>query len=349
MTKTRVLIIDDSALMRNLLKDILSSDPEIEVVATASDPYMGWEQIKLTKPDVITLDVEMPRMDGVSFLGRLMAARPTPVVMISSLTERGCATTLQALELGAVDFVTKPKLDMKHGTALLADEILAKVKGARTAVPRPRPGLAAAQPVAKKANTEAMAKTTDMVIAIGASTGGTEAVKDVLTQLPADCHGIVITQHMPPTFTKSFADRLNGLCQIDVKEAVDGDRIRPGLALIAPGGFQMEITRSGAVYSVKVFDGEPVNRHKPSVDVLFDSVARYAGSNAIGVILTGMGGDGGAGMKKMHDAGAHTIAQDEKTSVVFGMPKVAIEKGGVDVILPLDRIASHMMSHLSKV
>ena len=342
MRRVKVLIIDDSALVRQLLTQILGNDPEIEVVGAASDPILAWEKIKTHQPDVLTLDVEMPRMDGLVFLERLMSIKPTPVVMVSSLTEHGCETTLRALELGAVDFVTKPKIDVSTGTVQLADEIVAKVRAAARARVRVRPKNASPSAPAKSPAPAALLRSTQKVIAIGASTGGTEAICDVLTELPSDAPGVVIVQHMPPGFTASFANRLDRTCRIRVKEARDGDRILDGHALLAPGGYHMQVVRSGANYSVQVAMGEPVNRHRPSVDVLFQSCARYLGANVAGVILTGMGGDGARGMQAMHQAGAKTIAQDEASCVVFGMPREAIALGGVDHVLPLGAIAGKL-------
>ncbi|MCP9452497.1 MAG: chemotaxis response regulator protein-glutamate methylesterase [Nitrospira sp.] len=348
MKKIRVLTIDDSALMRQVLATLLSKDPEIEVVGSAPDPYVAREKIKTLHPDVLTLDVEMPKMDGLTFLEKLMRGHPMPVVMVSTLTEAGCETTLRALELGAVDFITKPKLDVQKGMEEIAREVIDKVKAAavaRVKVPRPsfstNPTLKDEwQPVVPAGpGSRAMLKTTDTIIAIGSSTGGTEAVKNILTALPAHTPPILITQHMPPRFTKTWADRLNSLCRISVKEAADGDSVLPGHALVAPGGYHMVLDRNGARYTVRITQDPPVNRHRPSVDVLFDSVARYAGRNSIGVILTGMGGDGAKGLLAMKQAGARTIAQDEATCVVFGMPKEAIKLGGVDKVLPLGDIA----------
>jgi two-component system chemotaxis response regulator CheB len=342
MRRMKVLIIDDSALVRQLLTQILGNDPEIEVVGASSDPILAWEKIKTHQPDVLTLDVEMPRMDGLVFLERLMSVKPTPVVMVSSLTEHGCETTLRALELGAVDFVTKPKIDVSTGTVELADEIVTKVRAAARARVRVRPKNRIPTAPVKSPAPAALLRSTQKVIAIGASTGGTEAIFDVLTELPSDAPGVVIVQHMPPGFTASFANRLDRSCRIRVKEARDGDRILDGHALLAPGGYHMQVVRSGANYSVKVAMGEPVNRHRPSVDVLFHSCARYLGSNVAGVILTGMGADGARGMEAMHQAGAKTIAQDEASCVVFGMPREAIALGGVDHVLPLGAIAGKL-------
>ncbi len=339
MARTRVLICDDSAVMRQLLTEILSQDPEIEVVGVANDPLAARDKIKALSPDVLTLDVEMPRMDGLSFLEKLMRAHPMPVVMVSSLTERGAATTLRAIELGAIDFVTKPKIDVRTGTLDLADEIVQKVKtAARARVRSQAPGSAPARPGPVSVSAGALLKSTHKVIAVGASTGGTEALREFLTPLPSDTPGIVIVQHMPASFTKSFAERLDSQCQMRVKEAQDGDRILPGHVLIAPGDYHMRVQRSGAVYSVKIDQDAPVNRHRPSVDVLFDSCAQSLGANAVGVILTGMGADGAKGMLSMRRAGAHTLAQDEATCVVFGMPREAILAGGVEHTLPLQEL-----------
>jgi len=337
MPRTRVLICDDSAVMRQLLTEILSHDPEIEVVGVAADPMVARDKIKALNPDVLTLDVEMPRMDGLSFLEKLMRARPMPVVMVSSLTERGAATTLRAIELGAVDFVTKPKIDMRTGTLDLADEIVQKVKAAaRARVRVPAPGGVSRATATLHAG--ALIKSTHKVIAVGASTGGTEALREFLAPLPSDTPGIVIVQHMPANFMRSFAKRLDGQCAMRVKEARDGDRILPGHVLIAPGDFHMRVVRSGAVYSVSVLGGEPVNRHRPSVDVLFDSCAQQLGANTVGVILTGMGADGARGMAAMRRAGARTLAQDEASCVVYGMPREAVNAGGVEQSLPLQEL-----------
>lgn len=337
MTKTKVLIVDDSAVMRQILREILSSDPSLEVVGVASDPLVARDKVLRLQPDVMTLDVEMPRMDGLTFLEKLMRAHPMPVVMISSLTDRGCETTLRALELGAVDFVSKPKVDVADGTVQMAAEILEKVKAAAAAkIASVRKKVPAAPP--RVLATQALARTTHQVIAIGASTGGTEALREVLEPLPPDAPGIVMVQHMPEKFTHSFAARLDSLCRVRVKEAEDGDRILPGHALLAPGNYHMEVLRSGAEYRVRVFSGEPVNRHRPSVDVLFRSCARYLGANAVGVILTGMGADGARGLLEMRQAGARTVAQDEASCVVFGMPKEAIALGAAEETLPLSQI-----------
>jgi two-component system chemotaxis response regulator CheB len=343
--KTKVLIVDDSALMRQILTEILSRDPALEVVGSASDPFVAREKIMRLEPDVITLDVEMPRMDGLTFLEKLMRAHPLPVVMVSSLTERSCDTTWRALELGATDFVTKPKLDVQAGTLQMAQEIVDKVKAAARAKVRPahRNSALIAAPQPPAASAALSFRGTHKVVAIGASTGGTEAIREILTRMPADAPGIVMVQHMPEKFTTSFADRLNSLSKVTVSEARDGDRILPGHALLAPGNFHMEVARSGAEYRVRVFAADPVNRHRPSVDVLFASCARQLGGNAVGVILTGMGADGAKEMAAMRRAGAHTIAQDEESCIVFGMPKEAIAMGGATEVLPLDRISAGIL------
>jgi two-component system chemotaxis response regulator CheB len=344
MKKIKVLIVDDSALIRQLLTEILSRDPALEVVGTAPNPLVAREKVLRLEPDVITLDVEMPQMDGLTFLEKLMRAHPIPVVMISSLTERGCDTTLRALELGAVDFVTKPRIDVADGTVQLADEIVEKVKAAaraRVGMPRRR----ADHPPTPLAS-RGLLKTTHKVVAMGASTGGTEALREVLEPLPADTPGIVMVQHMPEKFTRSFAARLDSLCHVRVKEAEDGDRILPGHALLAPGNYHMEVVRSGAEYHVRVFQGDPVNRHRPSVDVLFRSCAQRLGANVVGVILTGMGADGARGLLEMREAGARTIAQDEASSVVFGMPKEAIAMGGAEEVSSLTAIPARILRML---
>ncbi|HMX14742.1 MAG TPA: chemotaxis response regulator protein-glutamate methylesterase, partial [Thauera aminoaromatica] len=351
MAKTRVVVVDDSALVRSLLAEIINRQSDMECVGTASDPLVAREMIRNLDPDVITLDVEMPRMDGIDFLAKLMRLRPMPVVMVSTLTERGAEVTLKALELGAVDFVAKPRIGIADGMKQLAQEITDKVRIAarahvsRLVTPAPAtaaparsggapssstsssPGAAAPAPEAAAASAPLGRLSTEKLIVIGASTGGTEATREVLSSLPADAPGVLITQHMPPGFTKSYAARLNGLCRIAVQEARDGDRILPGHAYIAPGGMHLSVERSGANYIARVRDGEPVNRHKPSVEVLFQSAARIAGRNAIGIMLTGMGADGALGMKAMRDAGAYNFAQDEASCVVFGMPREAIAAG----------------------
>lgn len=346
MNRIRVLIIDDSALMRQVLMSLLSRDRAIEVVGTAPDPYLARDKIKALNPDVLTLDVEMPRMDGLTFLEKLMAARPMPVLMVSSLTEEGCETTLRALELGAVDFFTKPKIDLRESLEEQARLLIDKVKAAaRAKVRGPAAGHAAGTANRALPRASAMIKTTDTIIAVGASTGGTEAIREVLQVMPPDAPPIIITQHMPEQFTRAFANRLNAMCQITVKEAESGDSVIKGQALIAPGGYHMTLVRSGARYHVTLNQDPPVHHHRPSVDVMFHSVARYAGANGVGVILTGMGADGALGMAAMKRAGAFTIAQDEASCVVFGMPKEAIKAGGVDKVLPLADIPGAVLAH----
>lgn len=343
--RSKVLIVDDSALMRQLLTQILGSDPDLEIVGTAGDPYVAREKIKTLNPDVLTLDIEMPRMDGLTFLEKLMRGHPMPVVMISSLTAKGADTTLRALGLGAFDYISKPKVDVSNGTIDQAEEIVAKVKAAAKA--RVRRANASARPAAPVPGRGYQFSATHKVVAVGASTGGTEALKDLLSPLPADFPGIVIVQHMPEAFTHQFAERLDSLCRIRVKEAQDGDHILPGHALLAPGGHHMTVVRHGAEYTVRVYRGERVNRHMPSVDVLFSSCARNMGKNALGVLLTGMGADGARGMLEMKQAASFNIAQDEATSVVFGMPREAIMLNAVDQILPLDQIPGALIKKLT--
>ena len=341
--RVRVLVVDDSALVRQMMIEILSNDPELEVVGAVADPYAAWDKIQRVNPDVITLDVEMPRMDGLTFLEKLMRSHPMPVVMVSSLTERGCEATLRALELGALDFVTKPRIDVARGTADLAGEIVAKVKTAGAAKLRAKPPRPVQSAVPPSAPRRVMFQGTHKIVAIGASTGGTEALRELLCALPPDAPGIVVVQHMPEKFTRAFADRLNSLSRIRISEAQDGDRVLPGHALIAPGNYHMELLRSGADYRVQIFTSEPVNRHRPSVDVLFHSCARAAGPNAIGVILTGMGDDGARGLLAMRSAGSTTVAQDEATCVVFGMPREAIALGAAAFVDPLPHIATRVL------
>jgi two-component system chemotaxis response regulator CheB len=340
MSRTRVLIVDDSALMRELLRQIVDADPELEVVGTAPDPVIAWEKIKTVHPQVLTLDVEMPRMDGLTFLQNLMIHRPMPVVMISSLTPQGGETTLRALELGAVDFVTKPQVGIRDGTLALARDVVEKVKIACRAHLRPRRAPPPAWPLSQKIAPGSAVVGTHQVIVAGASTGGTEALQLFLSLLPPDAPGVVVVQHMPEKFTRSFAARLDRHCQIRVKEAESGDRILPGHALIAPGNLHTRITRSGSRYGVQVAQGAPVSGHRPSVDVLFESCARHLGGNAVGVIMTGMGDDGARGLLAMRRAGAWTLAQDEESCVVFGMPAAAIALQATDEVLPLDRLAA---------
>ena len=352
MKKIRVLIIDDSAVVRQTLAEILQSDPQIEVMGTAADPYIASDRIKEEIPDVITLDVEMPRMDGLNFLKIIMSQRPVPVVMCSSLTERGSETALKAIEYGAVEIILKPRLGTKSFLEESRIRICDAVKAAAQARVRPiqerartpQPKLSA-DAILAKPSSHAMLRTPEKVVAVGASTGGTEALRVCLEAMPAEAPGIVIVQHMPEGFTRSFAKRLDSLCRINVKEAEDNDTVIRGRALIAPGNRHLLLKRSGARYYVELKDGPLVSRHRPSVDVLFRSAARYAGNNAVGVILTGMGDDGASGMKEMKDAGAYTIAQDEATCVVFGMPNEAIKRGGVAVVLPLDEIPRDAIKH----
>jgi len=350
MNRTRVLIIDDSALMRQLLTQILSSDPELEVVGSAPDPVAARDKIRALRPDVLTLDVEMPKQDGVTFLAHLMSTTPMPVVMVSSLTERGCEVTLRALELGAFDFVTKPKIDLSRGTATVATEIVNKVKAA--AKSRPRARRAPAAPIAPVSGVNAggvRLRTTQRIVVIGSSTGGTEALREVLTRLPPDAPPIVVVQHMPPVFTRQFAERLDGLCKVRVKEAKSGDALVTGHVLIAPGGeSHLEIVRSGANYGVVLIPGPPVGHHRPSVDVMFESCAKNVGQNATGLILTGMGHDGAKGLLAMRRAGAHTAAEDESTCVVFGMPKEAIACGAAEFVLPLEKMAAAVMGNFNE-
>lgn len=343
MSKIRVLCVDDSALMRQIMTEIINSHSDMEVVATAPDPLVARDLIKKFNPQVLTLDVEMPRMDGLDFLEKLMRLRPMPVVMVSSLTGKGSEITLRALELGAIDFVTKPQLGIREGMLAYSELIAEKIRmAAKARLPQRSAG---AEPTKIIQHTPLLSS--EKLIAIGASTGGTEAIRHVLQPLPPTSPALLITQHMPPCFTKSFAERLNKLCQITVKEAEDGERVLPGHAYIAPGARHLELARSGANYQVRLNDGPPVNRHRPSVDVLFRSVAQYAGRNAVGVILTGMGNDGAAGMLELHQAGAYTLAQNEASCVVFGMPREAIAMGGVDEVVDLHQVSQRMLAQIS--
>ena len=330
----KVLVVDDSALIRSLLAEIIKQAPDLELVGAAPDAYVAKEMVMKLKPDVITLDIEMPKVDGLTFLDKLMKARPTPVIMISTLTQKGADATLRSLELGAIDFIAKPKLDVAKGIGEYQDEIVAKIRVAAKTRPRQRPRSSAeikAIPVQYSG--------TETIVGIGASTGGTEAIRQVLEQLSPAFPATVITQHMPPNFTKSFAQRLNALCKINVHEAKDGERILPGNAYIAPGDKHMRIIRSGADYRVKLDDGPLVSGHKPSVDVMFASLAETVGKNTIATILTGMGKDGAAGMLALRDAGAITMAQDEASCVVYGMPRAAVEIGATKHIIPLDKMS----------
>lgn len=354
MKKIRVLVVDDSALVRGLLTEILNKQPDMECVGAANDPLIAREMIRELDPDVITLDIEMPKMDGLEFLSRLMRLRPMPVVMISTLTERGADVTMRALELGAIDFVAKPRIGLVDGIKELSASIVDKVRIASKAhikrsvyVKTAELNAGDSKAVASPSPPALLGRiSTEKLICVGASTGGTEAIKEVLIKMPADSPGIVITQHMPPGFTTSFAARLNSLCQITVQEAVNGARILPGHAYIAPGGKQFRVDRSGANYVCVVEDGELVNRHRPSVEVLFQSVAKGVGRNAIGLMLTGMGNDGARAMKEMKDAGSYNYVQDEASCIVFGMPREAILAGAADEVLPLMAIAPALLAKL---
>ncbi|MCG2577949.1 chemotaxis response regulator protein-glutamate methylesterase [Dechloromonas sp. XY25] len=355
--KIKVMVVDDSALVRQVVSAALARDPAIEVIGTASDPVFAMDKMKSLWPDVLVVDIEMPRMDGISFLRKVMAERPTPTVICSSLAEEGTQAAFDALAAGAVSIITKPKIGLKSFLEDASSDIVSAVRTAAGANLRAL-GRSAREKIAPKLSADAilpsgapsaMARTTDQVIAIGTSTGGTQALESVLTQLPATCLGIVIVQHMPEKFTAMFAQRLNGLCQIEVREAQNGDRVFPGRALIAPGGKHMMLKRSGAQYVVEIVSGPLVNRHRPSVDVLFRSTAKYAGKNALGIIMTGMGDDGARGLKEMRSAGASTIAQDEASSVVFGMPKEAIKLGGAEQVMSLERIPLAMMAYSQKL
>lgn len=343
--KVSVLIVDDSAVVRQVLTEQLSADRGIEVMGAAPDPIFAMKKMESRWPDVLVLDIEMPRMDGLTFLRKIMSERPTPVVICSTLTQKGAETTMQAMSAGAVSIIPKPRAGLKSFLQDSASDVATAVKAAAKArMSRVSASTSAAvEPVKVEAVRGSLAKTTQQLVAIGTSTGGTQALEVVLRALPALCPGIVIVQHMPEKFTDMFAQRLNGLCKIQVREAKDRDRVLPGLALIAPGGKHMKIERSGAHYIARIFDGPPVNRHRPSVDVLFRSVADQAGKNSVGFILTGMGGDGARGLKAMRDAGAHTVAQDERTSVVFGMPKEAIALGAADKVIGLPEVAHEIM------
>jgi two-component system chemotaxis response regulator CheB len=357
--KIKVLCVDDSALIRSLMTEIINSQPDMTVVATAPDPLVARELIKQHNPDVLTLDVEMPRMDGLDFLEKLMRLRPMPVVMVSSLTERGSEITLRALELGAVDFVTKPRVGIRDGMLEYAEKLADKVRAAararvRQAAPAQHAASAGHAGAAAQAATPAPLfnnplVSTEKLIIVGASTGGTEAIREVLVPLPPDAPAVLIAQHMPPGFTKSFAQRLNGLCRITVKEAEHGERVLPGHAYIAPGHAHLLLARSGANYIAHLSDDPPVNRHRPSVDVLFRSAAQHAGKNAVGVILTGMGRDGAAGLLDMRKAGAYTLAQDEASCIVFGMPREAIAMGAADEIASLSEMSRRVMTRLASM
>jgi len=366
----RVLIVDDSAVVRDVVSRVLSADKRLSVMAAVADPLFAINRMAMEWPDVIVLDVEMPRMDGLTFLRKIMAERPTPVVICSTLTTQGADTTMQAMSAGAVSIVTKPKMGLKEHLLEEADDLVAVVVAAAQArvrrptspsagLPAPAalkparkltadavlPGLKGSKgPMGPMGPARAMSETTDRIVAIGTSTGGTQALEQILTQLPVDSPGLAIVQHMPANFTAAFAKRLNGLCQIEVKEAASGDRVHTGIALIAPGGKHLTIERSGAQYRAVVVDGPAVSRHKPSVDVLFRSVARAAGRNALGIIMTGMGDDGARGLREMRDAGARTLGQDEPSCIVYGMPKEAMRLGGVERELDLDHMPGAILS-----
>lgn len=348
MKQIKVLVVDDSAIVRKIFAKELSRHPDISVIGTAQDPYVAREKIVQLKPDVITLDIEMPRMDGLTFLKKLMRYFPIPTIIVSSLTPKNSEMAIEAMECGAVEVIAKPGGSYSVGD--MSEQLVEKIRAVASASFKPRPMAVPdnggrAQAMGALA-TRALRQTTHKVIAMGASTGGTEALKAVLTQLPANSPGIVVVQHMPPKFTTAFANRLNSLCRIEVREAEEGDTVTPGLALIAPGNFHMTLQRSGARYYVEVRNGPLVCHQRPSVDVLFRSVAQYAGANALGVIMTGMGKDGAEGMLEMHRAGARNIAQDEASCVVFGMPQEAIRQGGVDDIVSLERIPEALMNAL---
>jgi len=349
MARIKVMVVDDSAVVRQVVASLLADDPEIEVIAAVADPILAIARMKVQWPDVLVLDIEMPRMDGITFLKKIMAERPTPVVICSTLTEKGAQTSMAALSAGAVAIITKPKIGLKQFLVNASDDLVSAVKAAaRANVKRLQPVAAVEKNTADVIlsavdKQTAMLQTTERVVALGTSTGGTQALEVVLRSLTRVCPGIVIVQHMPERFTAEFANRLNGICQIEVKEAQNSDRVVPGRALIAPGGRHMLLRRNGAQYFVEVMDGPLVNRHRPSVDVLFRSVAKCAGANALGVIMTGMGDDGAAGLAEMRAAGARTVAQDEESCVVFGMPKEAIKRGAVEKTLPLNTLAREIM------
>ncbi len=355
MQKIKVLVVDDSALIRNLMTRIINAQPDMMAIGAAPDPMVAREMIKAQNPDVLTLDIEMPKMDGLEFLEKLMRLRPMPVVMVSTLTDRGADVTMRALELGAVDFVTKPKLDITQGMLDYANDISDKIRAAylaRFRVARTSAQLAAARTKPEVPSLLSLGNrfsATEKLILIGASTGGTEAIRHILQQMPTDCPGIMITQHMPAGFTKSFADRLNQVCQITVKEAVSGERVLPGHAYIAPGDKHLKLARNGANYTCVLHDGPPVNRHKPSVEVLFKSGAEVAGKNIIGVMLTGMGKDGAQAMLEMKEAGSYNFCQDEASSVVFGMPREAIALGAAHEVVSLNDMARKVVDYLGKI
>jgi two-component system chemotaxis response regulator CheB len=346
MQPIRVLIVDDSAFVRQVLTEIMSSDPEIMVVGAAQDPYVAREMIKTLNPDVITLDIEMPRMDGLAFLEKIMTLRPMPVLMISSLTQKGADAALRALEMGAVDYIAKPMVGIGDGFAALRGEIIEKVKIAAKARVK---SAAPSKPSTARLTPGQSYSSSEKLVAVGASTGGVEALQDLLTAFPSDSPAILITQHMPAVFTESFANRLNQACSVTVSQAKDGERVLPGHVYIAPGGFHLELARSGANYVCRVHEQPAVSGHRPSVDVLFRSVAHAAGANAVGIILTGMGKDGASGLLEMRRAGASTIGQDEATCVVYGMPKAAYDCGAVEIELPIRKIAQQVLHHCAAI
>lgn len=356
--RIKVMIVDDSAVVRQVVAHAITKEPSIEVIATAQDPVFAMEKMKIKWPDVLVVDIEMPRMDGLTFLKKVMSERPTPVIICSSLAEKGAQVTMEALAAGAVSIITKPRADLKSFLEDSANDMITAIKAAARANMgalhrmafthsplKNHPKVSADVMLPSVHQGAKMYGTTDRLVAIGTSTGGTQALEAVLTRLPGTGAGIVIVQHMPEKFTAMFSERLNSLCQLEVREGKDGDRIRAGLALVAPGGRHMMVKRSGAQYYVEVKDGPLVNRHKPSVDVLFRSVAQVAGKNALGIIMTGMGDDGARGLKEMRDTGAQTVAEDESTCVVFGMPKEAIKLGGAGKVVPLDRIPQEIIAY----
>ncbi len=359
MTPISVMVVDDSAVVRQVMTAMLDKVPDIRISHAVADPLLAIERMKSHWPDVIVLDVEMPRMDGITFLRKIMQERPTPVVICSTLTEKGAKTTMEALAAGAFAVITKPKIGLKQFLAESSDDLISAIKAAakanvkqlasRISTPAAAPVKHTADVILPPYENRSMAQTTERVVAIGTSTGGTQALEVVLTTLPRVCPGIVVVQHMPEKFTQAFADRLNGICQIAVKEAANNDRVVPGRALIAPGGKHMLLKRNGAQYFVEVIDGPLVNRHRPSVDVLFRSVAKCAGANSLGIIMTGMGDDGAAGLLEMRSAGAKTIAQDEESCVVFGMPKEAIKRGGVEKSVPLASIWKEIQQQIQTI
>ncbi|MBV1776714.1 chemotaxis response regulator protein-glutamate methylesterase [Burkholderiaceae bacterium DAT-1] len=353
MNKIKVAIVDDSALIRHLLSEIVNRTEDMEVVGTAADPHIARELIRNTNPDVVTLDIEMPHMDGLAFLEKIMRLRPMPVIMISTLTEAGSEAAIRAFELGAFDVIAKPKADVVRGIEAYADDLVDKIRAAAKVKPKkliaPIPAKQLSEDSAQQKRARPRLASSDTIIAIGSSTGGTEALRTVMEGMPADSPAILMTQHMPEAFTKSFARRLDGISRLSVKEAEHGDVVIPGHGYLAPGHSHMLIVRKNGQYVIQLSDAEPVNRHRPSVDVLFDSVAKCAGKHALGVILTGMGKDGARGMLEMHKAGAWTVAQDEASCVVFGMPREAIQLGGVTEVEPLTKIAGVLISHLKQI